>query len=124
MATNKHNYHDQLNIDNNRKLRSMLKDLPDFCMTFFRGIDNHTASRTKIAYAYDLGIFFNFIKNNNPEFKDIDVKDFNIDILDKITVTDIEEYMDYLKVYSKNDSEHINGERGIKRKLSSLRTFL
>lgn len=124
MASNKNrNYHDQLTINNNLKLRQMLKELPSFCMMFFRGIEHTTSSRTRIAYAYDLGIFFNFIKENNPIFYDKDITDFTIDILDKITVNDIEEYLDYLKIYSKNNSEHTNNEKGIKRKLSSLKSF-
>lgn len=122
MAKNR-NYHDEINVNNNLKLRKMLKELPGFCMMFFRGIEHTTASRTRIAYAYDLGIFFNFIKENNPSYKDINVSDFNIEILDKITVNDIEEYLEYLKVYSKNDSEYTNNEKGIKRKLSSLKSF-
>lgn len=101
----------------------MLKELPSFCMMFFRGIEQTTSSRTRIAYAYDLGIFFTFIKENNPLYADIPIKDFQIDVLDKITVSDIEEYLDYLKVYSKDNTEHINGEKGIKRKLSSLKSF-
>lgn len=122
MAKNR-NYHDELNVNNNLKLRKMLKELPDFCMMFFRGIEHTTSSRTRIAYAYDLGIFFNFIKENNPLYTNTNIIDFKIDILDKITVNDIEEYLEYLKVYSKNNSEHTNNEKGIKRKLSSLKSF-
>ena len=123
MKSNKYNYHEQIIIDNNLKLRGMLKELPSFCMLFFRGIVQSTSSRTRIAYAYDMRIFFNYIKENNPEYKNIAIQDFKIDLLDKITVTDIEEYLDYLKVYSNGDSEHINRETGIKRKLSSLKSF-
>lgn len=119
----KRNYHDQLNVDNNLKLRKMLKELPPFCSDFFRGIEPHTSSRTRLAYAYDLGIFFNFIKDNNPQYADVKITDFPLSILDEIQVQDIHEYLEYLKVYSKNDNEHINGERGIKRKLSSLKSF-
>ena len=36
---------------------------------------------------------------------------------------DIEEYLSYLKYYEKNGVEHTNDERGIKRKLASLRSF-
>lgn len=122
MAVNR-NYHDQLNVNNDLKLRQMLKELPYFCMMFFRGIEQTTASRTRIAYAYDLGIFFNFIKDNNPSYSNVDIKDFKIELLDQITVNDIEEYLDYLKVYSKDESEHTNKEKGIKRKLSSLKSF-
>lgn len=121
--TTTRNYHDQININNDLKLREMLKELPRFCMTFFRGIEYTTSSRTRIAYAYDLGVFFNYIKDTNPAYADIEINHFSIDILNKITVDDIEEYMDYLKVYSKNSSEHTNREKGIKRKLSSLKSF-
>lgn len=121
--TTTRNYHDQININNDLKLREMLKELPRFCMTFFRGIEYTTSSRTRIAYAYDLGVFFNYIKDTNPTYADIEINHFSIDILNKITVDDIEEYLDYLKVYSKNSSEHTNREKGIKRKLSSLKSF-
>lgn len=121
--TTTRNYHDQININNDLKLREMLKELPRFCMTFFRGIEYTTSSRTRIAYAYDLGVFFNYIKYTNPAYADIEINHFSIDILNKITVDDIEEYLDYLKVYSKNSSEHTNREKGIKRKLSSLKSF-
>ena len=121
--TTTRNYHDQININNDLKLREMLKELPRFCMTFFRGIEYTTSSRTRIAYAYDLGVFFNYIKDTNPAYADIEINHFSIDKLNKITVDDIEEYLDYLKVYSKNSSEHTNREKGIKRKLSSLKSF-
>ena len=121
--TTTRNYHDQININNDLKLREMLKELTRFCITFFRGIEYTTSSRTRIAYAYDLGVFFNYIKDTNPAYADIEINHFSIDILNKITVDDIEEYLDYLKVYSKNSSEHTNREKGIKRKLSSLKSF-
>ena len=69
--TTTRNYHDQININNDLKLREMLKELPRFCMTFFRGIEYTTSSRTRIAYAYDLGVFFNYIKDTNPAYADI-----------------------------------------------------
>ena len=122
MASNR-NYHEQLIVDNNIKLREMLKELPKFCMNYFRAIETTTSSRTRIAYAYDLGIFFHFLKDNNPMFKNQDITEFKLGILEQITIDDIEEYLDYLKYYSKNDSEHTNCDVGIKRKLSSLKSF-
>ena len=49
---------------------------------------------------------------------------FTVDILDRIQALDIEEYMEYLKVY-KGSGENLNtnGERGLKRKISALRSF-
>ena len=123
MAAKKRNYHDQIIVDNDIKLREMLLELPKFCMNYFRGIEHTTSSRTRIAYAYDLGVFFNFIKENNPAFRNAEIRDFKLSLLEEITIEDIEEYMEYLKFYSKDDSEHTNREVGIKRKLSSLKSF-
>ena len=65
MASNK-NYHEQVIINNELKLRELQHQLPHFCSEFFRGIEPTTSSRTRIAYGYDLVVFFNYIKNNNP----------------------------------------------------------
>ena len=122
MAENK-NYHDELNKKNILKLRELLAALPPFCKQFFRGIENTTASRTRIAYAYDLGVFFEFIHETNGVYRKKDIVDFPLSILDEIGREDIEEYMEYLSYYVKDGVEYTNDERGKKRKLASLRSF-
>ena len=117
------NYHDNLNKENTFKLRELMRQLPKFTASFFRGIEPTTASRTRIAYAYDLGIFFEYIKENNPLYADKEITDFPLEILDQITSLDIEEYLEYLSYYVKDNSEHQNTERGKMRKLASLRTL-
>lgn len=117
------NYHDNLNKENTFKLRELMQQLPKFTASFFRGIEPTTASRTRIAYAYDLGIFFEYIKENNPLYADKEITDFPLEILDQITALDIEEYLEYLSYYVKNNNEHQNTERGKMRKLASLRTL-
>ncbi len=59
-------YHEQKDIENIKKLRELQKELPSFCSDFFRGIETSTSTRTRIAYAYDLKIFFQFLKTANP----------------------------------------------------------
>ena len=118
------NYHDQVIINNELKLRELQKKLPWFCKDFFRGIEPTTSSRTRIGYGYDLIVFFNYLKENNPNVEDKEITSLPLDILDKITATDIEEYLEYLKYYVTEDGkEHINKERGIMRKLACLRTL-
>ncbi|CUH92720.1 tyrosine-type recombinase/integrase [Herbinix luporum] len=117
------NYHDQVNIENAVKLRSLLEKLPRFCKDFFRGIESTTSSRTRIAYAYDLGVFFEFLVKNNPSLKDTPITDIKVDILDELTPLDIEEYLEYLNYYRSEDKEYINRETGKKRKLVCLRSF-
>ena len=81
-------------------------------------------TRTRIAYAYDLTVFFDFLKKENPVFSKMDRMDFRLEHLDQLTVTDLEEYMEYLKYrFNENNKEVINKERGIMRKISSLKSF-
>ena len=63
-------YSDQINIENEKRLRKLCRELPDFCKEFFRGIEPTTSSRTRIAYGYDLRIFFRFLEE---EYPDLDV---------------------------------------------------
>ena len=54
-------YDEQITMKNEMKLRELCAGLPAFCKEFFRGIEPTTSSRTRIAYAYDLKIFFHFL---------------------------------------------------------------
>lgn len=121
MANN--NYHDEQNKHNIVKMRAVLEELPSFCKLFFRGIAEYTSTRTRLAYAYDLRVFFEFLHENNPVCAKIDIKDFPISILDQITRLDIEEYLSYMSYYEKDGKEVTNEERGKARKLASLRSF-
>ena len=47
-------YSEQINIENEQKLRALVAELPQFCREYFIGIEPSTSSRTRIAYAYDL----------------------------------------------------------------------
>ena len=117
-------YHEQKDIENVKKLRSLIKELPLFCADFFRGIEPRTSSRTRIAYAYDLKVFFDFLRKENPVLSKLTMDQITLDHLDSLTVTDLEEYMEYLK-YRYNDKNQgvTNRERGIMRKISSLKSF-
>ncbi len=117
-------YHEQLDRDNVLRLRQQLKELPPFCSQFFRGIEPRTSSRTRIAYAYDLHIFFDFLVREHPAFFQMDIRSIKLEQLDDLRPTDIEEYMEYLKYrFSDKNQEIINRERGITRKICSLKSF-
>ena len=116
-------YYEDINIKNELRLRRMIDEMPPFCKQFFIGIEPTTSSRTRIAYAYDLCCFFEYLQQENPLCKQIELKDIPLSVLDQITPMDIEEYLFYLKYYEKDGTKHTNDERGIKRKLASLRSF-
>ncbi|WP_101875391.1 tyrosine-type recombinase/integrase [Lachnoclostridium edouardi] len=117
-------YHEQQDIENIKKLRELIKSLPLFCSDFFRGIEQRTSSRTRIAYAYDLNVFFHFLQEENPVIAKLSMSEITLEHIDSLTVTDMEEYMEYLKYRLNDDNRHIiNKERGIMRKISSLKSF-
>ena len=116
-------YHEQKDVENILRLREVLSTLPPFCRDYFRAIDTTTTPKTRISYAYDIRIFFQFLLDENPAFKDYKMTDFTVDVLDQIKALDLEEYQEYLKVYQAGDKTETNGERGLKRKISALRSF-
>ena len=121
---NSNNYHDETAKENILQLRKLQEELPRFCRQYFRGIEQTTAPRTRLAYAYDLGVFFEFLHKNNSVLSKMDIIEFPLSVLDQITKADIEEYLEYLSYYVKVDgTEYTNDERGKRRKLASLRSF-
>ena len=117
-------YHEQDDIENTKRIRGILKELPPFCTDFFRGIEPRTSARTRLAYAYDLKTFFDFLKQANPELKSKKLRDLPLSLLDEIKLMDLEEYMEYLKCYSTEKREDLmNTERGIMRKVSTVKSF-
>ena len=115
------NYYDEKEKENTLKIREQIASLPPFCKDFFRSIEPRTTSRTRLAYCYDMHVFFSFLKNNNPELKN---RNIELSDLDTITFQDIEEYMEYLKYYKDENGEEIsNSVSGIKRKVATLRSF-
>ena len=121
--TSRTTYHEHTDTENILKLRQVLSTLPAFCKDYFRAIDSTTTTKTRISYAYDIRIFFQFLLDENPAFKNYAMTDFSVAVLDQIKAVDLEEYMEYLKVYQNGDKTETNGERGLKRKISALRSF-
>lgn len=117
------NYHDKQNKENIIKLRSVLDTLPPFCKTFFRGIEEYTSSRTRLAYAYDIRLFFEFLHEKNSICSKMEITNYPLSLLDRLTRMDIEEYLEYISLYRKEGRDITNDERGKSRKLASLRSF-
>ncbi len=107
------------NVHNTKKLRNVLATLPKFTLSFFRAIEPRTAVLTRINYAYDLRLFFRFIEEELGR----DTKHFVSNDLQTLTIDDFERYIEYLKLYYDNESVRENSEKGIARKIASLRSF-
>ena len=121
MAKDIKTYYEQLYIDNTLRLREILYTLPVFVRDYFRVIEPSTSSKTRISYAYDLRVFFNYLIESNPRFRNHNTAQFTIEEFECIESGDLEEYLEYLKVYISPDEKQItNTERGRARKFSSL----
>ncbi|EET61561.1 site-specific recombinase, phage integrase family [Marvinbryantia formatexigens DSM 14469] len=123
MDKNQLTYHEQVKVDNTLRMREILKTMPGFARDYFRAIEPTTSTRTRISYAYDIRVFFQFLLEENPSLRGKEMTDITLDILDKIKPVDIEEYLEYLKVYQSEDGLKTNGERALKRKMVALRGF-
>lgn len=123
MATTKNNYHKQINVKYTQQLREVLAGLPPFCKDYFRGVDQTTSVRTRINYAYDIRTFFRFLRQVNPDLGKKPITEISLQDLEALTPLDIEEYMEYLKLYEYEGNTYSNDERGRHRKLSALRSF-
>lgn len=119
----RNNYHDEQNRQNILKIRAVVETLPSFCKTFFRGIEDYTSARTRLAYAYDIRLFFEYLHEKNAICAKMEIRDFPLSLLDQLTRLDIEEYLEYMSLYSKEGREITNEERGKSRKLAALRSF-
>lgn len=116
-------YHEVIAKQNILKLREILNTLPRFCGQFFIGTQEYISSRTRIAYAYDIRVFFEYMHDTNPVLSKTPITEYSVEILDQVTRLDIEEYLQYCSYYVKDGKEYMNDERGKMRKLASLRSF-
>ena len=105
MAKDIKTYYEQSYIDNTLRLREVLKTLPPFVKDYFRAIEPTTSAKTRISYAYDLRVFFNYLIENNPIYRNYSTDEFTVQDLENLEAIDIEEYLDYLKVYISPDDK-------------------
>lgn len=116
-------YSREQDIRNTRKMREILEELPRFCRQYFRGIEDATSARTRLAYAYDLRVFFEFLQKENPVLKGKPIRDYQVRILEQVGKEDIEEFLEYLSFYEKDGQVFTNDARGKARKLSAVRSM-
>jgi integrase/recombinase XerC len=124
-------YSEQTAIQRNERIRHLLKELPVVCAEYFRSVMYTTSPLTRLAYAYDLRLFFQYLCLERAEFDSTSPELISDLHLNKITAKDIEGFQDYLTQYVKSsndqDSKFVgytqNHELGIMRKLCSIRAL-
>lgn len=107
-------------------IRSLLTEMPQSVADYIYAIEDQYAPLTRLAYIYDLRVFFDYLLTENPKFAGKIRQDLNLDDIRMITLTDLERYPNYLTLYytEENPDRAIeNAEQGKMRKLCSLRSY-
>ena len=113
-------YYEKRDLKNMQIIGNYLQKLPTYCYDFFTGIENNTSSLTRLNYAMDLSVFFDYLEKyvfRKPK-TDISLQD-----LDTLKAKNIENFLSYLSYYQIDDKLLKNTERGKARKLASVRSF-
>lgn len=109
------NYFKNRDFANLERINRIKTELPYFCEEFFIGIENRTTTLTRLNYAYDLRVFFQFLSNRI--FKK-DVLSITLDDMNSLDASDIEIFVSSLSLYEINGKREHCSERRQSEKIS------
>lgn len=117
----KDNYYVKRNTLDLDKIAELLEELPPFCADYFIGVAARTSAQTRLKYAYDLRIFFDFLCKH--KYTRDEVLDLTLSHLENVTHQDIEFFINYLSNYRFRGKRLSCDERAKARKLSAVRAL-
>ena len=115
------NYFEKRKINCINRMDAVIEELPFFCREFFIGIENNTSPLTRLNYAMDLRIFFDFLIKK--VFVKKTIENFNLKDLEQVKASDIEYYLSYLNSYTHDGKALSCNENAKQRKLASIRAL-
>ncbi len=122
-------YQTELYSKINIKANEIIDDMPVFAKKYFNHVrDTGMSPRTKLQYAYDMRRFFDYLETS-AGFKDTKLKSASAsDVLDKLTIDDIQEYIDTLEFYTVlgpggKEIQRLASPSIKARRVSALRSF-
>ena len=95
------NYYVKRNINDLEKIEQLLEELPPFCADYFLGVESRTSSQTRLKYAYDLRIFFDFL--TLKKYRGVSMQDMTLLHIESVNHHDIELFLSYLSHYRFRD---------------------
>ncbi len=104
------------------KSEELLKDLPNFCRTYERGIEGTVSAITMYTYLQRLHVFFSFLHQNNSFFAKKEITRFTYDDLTVLEAEDIEEFNHYIRTGKASDGRE-NKESSVNHYLCALNSF-
>ena len=115
------NYYIKRNIQDLDRTEKLLDELPPFCADYFLGIEPLTSCQTRLKYAYDLRIFFDFLCKK--KYRKKDPLDLTLEDLEGVSNNDLELFLSYLTHYRFHEKYLSCDERAKARKLSAVRAM-
>lgn len=112
-------YHDERDLQNQKKITGELLIFPNFVNDFMISLENNSSTLTRLNYLTDLKIFFNYL----GKILNKDIKDINFQNINSLKAIDIERFLSYITYFEKNNKIHIYKEKGKARMLSAIRSL-
>lgn len=106
-----------MSTTNHDKLLELINSLPDFCINYFSYIQNLNI-KTRTAYAGDLKGFFHYLEKYVYNKEEISLLE-----LQSLEAYHIDNYLSHIKCYQYEGKTYTNSEVGIRRKLTTLKSF-
>lgn len=114
-------YYEQREINCIERVATIVDGLPYYVRDFFIGIELRTSALTRLNYAYDLRVFFDFL--TKKVFRNKKIDSIELSDLAKLESYDFEYFLSYLSNYTINGKNERCSATGKARKLSTLRAF-
>ena len=115
------NFYQQRELSCIDRTNLIIESRPYYVEEFFVGIGLRTSALSRLNYAYDLRVFFDFL--SKKVFRNKKIDQIELSDLDLLQASDIEYFLSYLTHYEINGKKESCGESGKARKLSTLRAF-
>ena len=116
------NYFNERDKQNLLKLKSLREKLPSYCNGYFVSISQRTSVLTRLGYARDLYLFFDFLIQSGCAVEN-KVQDIALSTLEDVDQSVIEAFMEYLSYYTVGDREYTNSLQAKARKLSAVKSL-
>ena len=113
-------YYEKRDLKNMQKIGRYLEGLPTYCYDYFTGIEITTSTLTRVNYAMDLAVFYEYLSKH--VFRK-DKAQITLEDLNKLEARNIESYLSFLTYHEVGDKIYKNNEKGKARKLASVRSF-
>ena len=110
-------------LETKNKVNIIVRDkLPKFASRYFKANMETKSLQSLYGYALDLTSFFEYLKYREPE--SFDIARMTISDLNELSPSAIEDYLNYSRIYTDKGETKTRSDATIKRRYSSLSSFI